>query len=283
MQVDGGDARECGQQGRVDLLGVALFHTVDIRSGRDAYADPVRADRLRDRPHHLDGEADPVRRRTAPLVGPAIGVPGQELVQQMAVGGMHLHTGEACFDGVAGGRGEVGDGGPDVPRRHLTGRDAFPEPARCRQGLREAHDRRRERDVAAGVGMPHPASVLQLEEHRAPAGGCHRFGDPAPSGDLRGTVDTRDVGVGLPDGVRCRALGDDQAGRGALRVVSGHQFARDAVGACPVTRQRRHDQAVGECEAAEAGGFEETGCGGCLLCLRHAGTVEPDIDVRFKS
>ncbi len=131
--------------------------------------------------------------------------------------------------------------------------------------------------------MADPAAVLELEEHLPATGGPHGLGDPAPAGDLRRGVDAGDVRVGLPGGVRGAGLGDDQARRGALRVVRGHEFAGDAVGPGAVTGQRGHDQAAGQFQAAEAGGFEEAGGGGTVLCLRHAGTVKADTDVRFKS
>lgn len=118
--------------------------------------------------------------------------------------------------------------------------------------------------------MADPAAVLELEEHRPATGGPYGLGDAAPAGDLRRGVDPGDVRVGLPDGVRGAGLGDDQPGRGALGVVGGHECAGDPVGPGPVSGQRGHHQAVGQFQASEAGGFEEAGGGGTVLCLRHA-------------
>jgi 23S rRNA (adenine2030-N6)-methyltransferase len=59
-----------------------------------------------------------------------------------------------------------------------------------------------------------------------------------------------------------RGLGDDQPGAGgrvgALRVVLGHQRRRQLAGRA-VARQRRHHDAVGQLDVAEADGVEEKG------------------------
>ena len=79
----------------------------------------------------------------------------------------------------------------------------------------------------------------------------HCVGDRGPAADLGVGEQSRDV---VPaDGVATdpRTLGDDQTGRGTLGVIALMQFRRRQVGIrCAATRQRRHDDAVGELEPA---------------------------------
>ncbi len=185
-----------------------------------------------------------------------VGVPRHELVQEVAVGCVNLHSGETGVDGVAGGGGEIGNGGADVVEGHLARHDGVLASVGGVDRLRERDRRRRDRHQTAVGGVADPTAVLQLQEHPA-ALGPHRVGDAPPSGHMRLVVDRGDVGVGLPHGVRRGGLGDDQPCGGALRVVRGHDRLRDAVGAGAVARQRRHHQAVGQAQSAEAGGFEQ--------------------------
>ena len=74
---------------------VLLEHALDVVGGRDADADPVAADRLGDGPGHLDREAGVGLGGAAVRVGAGVGGLAQELVDQVAVGGVHLDAVEA--------------------------------------------------------------------------------------------------------------------------------------------------------------------------------------------
>ena len=85
----------------------------------------------------------------------------------------------------------------------------------------------------------------------------HGVGHLAPAGDLRRGGDPGLTAVGLALGARPGALGDDQAGLGALGVVIDHQLAGYALRVGAVARHRRHHDAVGELEFAHPHRAEE--------------------------
>jgi hypothetical protein len=98
--------------------------------------------------------------------------------------------------------------------------------------------------------MRNPTHMPELYED-SPAVGMHGIGDLAPAGNLLRGIQARGVLVTLGLGGHLRGLGDDQAGGGALSVVSRGQFARHKAGARTVARQGAHHDAVGEAQAAE--------------------------------
>ncbi len=85
----------------------------------------------------------------------------------------------------------------------------------------------------------------------------HSLGDLAPAGDLLGRVQARGVLIALSLGRHLSGLRDDQAGRGALGVVGGGQFAGYQPRACAIAGQRRHDKTIGECQAPKGVGLEK--------------------------
>lgn len=163
----------------------------------EPYAHPVRADRVGHRLGDLRREPHPPLHRPAVAVRPAIGVPGEELVQQMPVGRVHLDALEARFDGPAGGGGEVVDGGPDVGRGHLPGHDGRPVSARSEDRLRKRYGGGCDGRQARGRRMADPAAVLELEEH-PPAGRPHGLGHPPPAGRVPVGVERGDVRTNRP-------------------------------------------------------------------------------------
>ncbi|CAL9552033.1 hypothetical protein SUDANB105_04440 [Streptomyces sp. enrichment culture] len=199
-------------------LGVAFLDAVDGEPRSDPHAHVAGPDLRDHRFDDLHHEPDPPGDRTAVLVGAAVGVPGEELVQQTAVRGVHLDALEPGVERAPGGGREAGDGGADVVAGHLAGHDGRPVPFRGEDRAGQRDRRGGERYVAAGRGVADPAAVLELEEH-PPARVPHRVGDPPPAGPVRRGVDGGDVRVGLPDRVGRRGLGDDQAGGGALGDV----------------------------------------------------------------
>ncbi|ELS53813.1 putative NADH:flavin oxidoreductase/NADH oxidase [Streptomyces viridochromogenes Tue57] len=275
VQIGQAEVPQAGRQRRVEDVGVVLLDAVDGVPRRDPHAHPVGADRVGHRLGHLGREPHPPLRRPAVSVRPAVGVPGEELVQQMTVGRVHLDALEARLDRPPGRRGEVGDGGPDVVLGHLPGDDGGLVPARGEDRLRQGHGRGRDRRAAGGRRMADPPAVLELKEH-PPAACPHGLGHLTPSGHVPVGVHRGDVRIRLPGRVRCRCLADDQAGGGALGIVRDHQVGGGAVGLRAVAGERRHHEVVGKVEPAQPGRCQE------VRRLPHGRTLEPDISVRFK-
>lgn len=75
--------------------------------------------------------------------------------------------------------------------------------------------------------------------------------DLAPAGDLLGRVQAGRVLIALGLGRNLSGLGDDQAGRRALRVVGRGKLAGHQPGAGTVAGQRCHDDAIGERQVTE--------------------------------
>ncbi len=104
--------------------GLAVGHEVEQRHA--VHHQEVVAERLADPADDLDREAHPVLRRAAPPVGAAVGVRGEELVDQVALGAHHLDAVVARAPGEPGGVDEVADGALDAAaaqRARLERRD----------------------------------------------------------------------------------------------------------------------------------------------------------------
>jgi hypothetical protein len=98
--------------------------------------------------------------------------------------------------------------------------------------------------------MGDPADVPQLQEDLA-AGAVDGFGDVGPAAYLIVGPDAR--GVRVADAHRRDRSGfaEDQAGRGALYVVLGHQRVRHSAFVGAAAGQRGHDDAVGQFQVAQ--------------------------------
>src|SRR3546814_15329840 len=80
---------------------------LDLRL-RDANTDDVvRADRFPNRPHHVRSEANARGSLATKPIGAPVRMIGQELIVQIAVGGMDLDPVEAGDDRLLGGIGEA--------------------------------------------------------------------------------------------------------------------------------------------------------------------------------
>ena len=128
-------------------------------------------------------------------VGALVDDVGQELVQQVAVGGVDLDTVHAGVDRTArrgaellDDRGDLVGGQRPRHRQRLLARRGV-------GGHVGGDGRRRDRLHAADVGVRHPADVPQLHEHPA-ARGVHRVGDLGPLLLMAIGVDARGVEVG---------------------------------------------------------------------------------------
>ena len=105
--------------------------------------------------------------------------------------------------------------------------------------------------------MGEAPDVPELQEDLA-AFRVYRGRHQPPSSDLFGRIYSRRPGIALTGRRDLGRLGDQQTGRGALRVIRRVEFVRD-VGAvrCPVAGQRRHDDPVGQRDRAEVERCEE--------------------------
>jgi hypothetical protein len=104
--------------------------------------------------------------------------------------------------------------------------------------------------------MRDASDVPELGEDFA-ARAVHRVGDSFPPRDLRGRVHAGRADVAHPLRAHLRGLGDDQPGGGALGVIGGRERIWHVTVDGAAARHRRHHQAVGEIEIAQAIGREQ--------------------------
>ncbi|MCY1521783.1 hypothetical protein D9M68_566100 [compost metagenome] len=246
--------------------GVRIAHAVDLAAWRQVHADPARPPDRHAGIHRFQQQARAVLNRAAIGVGAQVGAVLQELVQQVAVGGVHFH---AIETGLHRHPGAVAVGldharelsGFKRPRRHI--------------GAQRAHVA----DVAFGGNGAGRHGQLAVQEHRVgdaahvpqlrhdpAAGGMHGGRDLAPALDLLGRPQPRRVRVAHALRGNGRGLGQDQTGAGALRVVLDHQVVGHAARIGVHARQGRHDDAVGQRQVTDAQGFEK---------LAHAKSLAP--------
>ena len=91
----------------------------------------------------------------------------------------------------------------------------------------------------------HPPGVHELDEDAAP-GSVDGIGHFPPARRLLFRVQAGRVSVPTPHRAGVRSLGDDEARRGSLRVVSDHPLGRDTALTGPDAGHGRHDDAVGQ-------------------------------------
>ena len=110
--------------------------------------------------------------------------------------------------------------------------------------------------------------VPQLNDYDA-ALGVHSVSYSFPTSDLIVCKASWRTGVTLRVNGYLRGFGDDQAGRGALRVIleskrSWHQALPGSI-----SGERGHDDAIGECEGACTHGFEQSPNRASLVSFFH--------------
>ena len=187
-----------------------------------------------------------------------IGAILQELVEEVAIGAMDFHSVEA--------------GGLRIPRAFAVCFDDAGNLADF-QGPRDNEWalRAQQTDVSAGcdgarrdgqpaaevAGIGDTADVPKLEEHSS-ARRMHSLGDDSPALDLLGRPDAGRIRIAHAARVHGGGLAEDQTSRRALHIVVAHQRIGDAAGAGTTTRQRRHEDAVGELQVADADWFQES-------------------------
>lgn len=205
----------------------------EVQHGQPVDDDEVLADGLAHPPHDLHGEAHAVLVRAAPAVGAVVGLGGDELVDEVALGAHDLHAVVAGLPGEAGGAGVVVDGPLDLGVGERAGH--------------EGADRRLEGargDEVAVVGVP--AEVQDL--HRDPAAlAVHGLGDGPVLLGLRVRGELGAALGGPPLLVGRDAAGHDQAHSPArpLRVEGGHALEA-ALGLLQADVHGAHQHTVGQ-------------------------------------
>ena len=185
-----------------------------------------------------------------------IGFVLEELIQQVAVGTMDFHTVKAGELGVfrAGAIG-LNDAG-NLFQTQCPGRDKRFQRTHQADVTRGGDGARSNRQgTVQKLRIGNAPDVPELE-HDAPAGLMHGPGDELPAVHLRGGPDSRRVGVTHTHRGDRGRLGDDQADRGPLGVVFGHQRIGDARRAGPRAGQRSENDAVGQAPGADADGIK---------------------------
>jgi len=217
---------------------------------------PRRADGVDD----FEGEADAVFEAAAVLVGAVVGEGREELVEEIAVGGVDFDEVEAGGEGAVGGGGEVGDDLVHAGAVEGGGRGV---------GVVEG-DGGGSDGLPAAFGGRNDAGFLPWDGHAGFASGVGELGagvgamvveeggDAAELGDVVVFPDAEvaegDAGFGA-DGA---GFGDDEGGAadGAAAEMNEVPFAGEAVGGGVLAHGRDGD-AVGEGEAAEFQGGKE--------------------------
>ncbi len=189
-------------------------------------------------PHSLEQRTGTTGDVAAPLVGAAVDVRGEELREEVSVGGVHLHAVEPGLLDQAGGRAERGHDLLDLAR--LQGTRAAEEPEHRHGSGGVARGDRPARDEPVGLA----ARVVELGDHRRARGGVADSREPAyvevPVGDDVATalevaaVDHQVAGDQEPAAALGPAAVEPLVPHGRLVVavgeVLGHRGLGDAVG-----------------------------------------------------
>ena len=223
---------------------------IEVRG--DTVADPVPAPYPDDGFRDLERQACPVLRAAAILIGPLIRPAPQELVQQVAVCAVDLDAIEASIPGVLGRPTELPDDIGQLAGLQGPGhRDLLFSLWRMDISFDGKRGRRDGKRAVQEVGMGDPSHVPELDENPAAGpvdGVCHLL----PACDLRCRVDAGSPHVADTLRADLRALGDNQAGRGSLHVISNGHRARDVGLPCAAACHRRHHDAVWQREIAHS-------------------------------
>ena len=238
---------------------VAVFHVVVAVERRQAQTHTLAANGGANGGQHLKQKAAALLHAAAIRIAALVGTVAQKLVDQITVGAVHLNPVKTRSDRVLGGLGKGLHDGRDFGLGqgvwHGVGQFAF-----GRLGFARQADGAGRNDGRAAVhgGVRGAASVPNLHEDLA-AFGVHRLGGGLPGFDLSGVVNARLVHKRRGVFRNHRALGDDQAGAGALAVVLGHERVGHVPRIGPRTGQGGHEHAVVQGESASAKGFKQHG------------------------
>ena len=215
---------------------------------------------------HLEQQPGPML--AAAAVGPLalVAAIAQELVQQVAVGAMDLHPIEPGGHGVAGRPLEVRHDRRQLPIVQGPGQHVGLLALGGVDRVARDRDRTGGHRLAAAIeqGMAGAAAMPELQ-HNPPAGLVHGVGGQAPARHLGLGVDAGLAPEGRMALTDHRCFGDQQAGRGPLGVVRGHQRPRLVAGFAAAAGQRRHPQPVGQLQGPNPNRAEQVGHGWIAL------------------
>ena len=253
MQIGQAIALEQLGHGRGRRCRVGIAAVVVAGEWRNTHADAVGADFGDHRLDHFAQKAQAVFHAAAIQIAALVGARREELVRQIAVGGMDLDPVEPGPDSVRRALCIVGNRFLDFSQGHRTR-------WRCREAGITAvgHltvDLQRV-EVVVDFGRPQrrlaiedrvgadPAAMPELHEDMATLG-MDGVSHLAPALDLRLAVDARRLLESAGLGGDVGALGNEQPGRSALTVISRADRQRHVTGTGAAAGQGRHHDAIG--------------------------------------
>ncbi len=262
--------RQLFGHGVEERLRIGVGDAIGRGGRREADTGSAAADFLGHGVYHLQEEAGAVLDGAAIFVCPLVGTGLQELVDEITVRTVDFDAVETRVDGGAGGPAEIVDDARDFRNLEGAGRRRIREHAVtirthdvCLGAGRNCRRRHGGRTIRLQRDVAHPSDMPELGDDPA-ALGMNGRGDLLPSfGRLR-QVKAGDIRVALALLCHGCALGDDQAGGGALFVIDGVQVVGYGLRGA-VARQRRHGNAVGKLDIADLDGIKEAGHRNVLL------------------
>ena len=216
------------------------------------------------RPQHLEPEAGSVLETAAIRIGSPVLERRMELRNEVSVGGMDFDAVEAGFSRPRGGGGVRRDDRLDARLGHLLGNDRF----ECGLVDRMGNCRRRDRRLAADVAAGMPTAMTQL--NRCLRSGAMNRIDQARKPRHKPIVVDADLATPVSAGFLRRGHLDGDEADAALRprqIISDRVVGDIALLVRRARRHRRHDDAVGDLERADARRSEQDvhgmahGCG----------------------
>jgi hypothetical protein len=240
-----------------ERLRVAVGDVVERRERGETHAHTVVLPDLQDSIGDLEQQARAVLDASPVVIGTAIRLIPQKLIEQIAVGGVYLDPVETGLAGQLRGVPIVRDDARDLLDTERAGRHHVDHPSSGVDLPGRLYRRGRNRQGTAflQVGVRNAADMPELDEDLAVLR-MHGIGDLLPAGDLCVAVNPRGLDITLALRRDLRRLADDQAGARPLSIISCHQWRRHIAGTRTAACQWRHDDAVGEPETAEPIGQE---------------------------
>jgi hypothetical protein len=228
-----------------------------VAIGRETDRDAIRAPDFDQPLGHFAQQAHAVFRAAAVIVVAQVRRIAQELVDQVAIGGMELHAVEPGELGVLRGAGIVVEQAGHLVDAQRAGNDRVLAAFIGMDMARNAGGRGRDRRLAiVEIGMDHAAHVPELGDHAAP-GLVERLGHRLPPFDLLCGPQARRIRPAKAFAADAGGFGNDQPGAGALGIVLGHDRRGHAIAPGAATGEGRHQDAVGGRDGAKRERLEQ--------------------------
>ena len=172
---------------------------------------------------------------------------------------MQLHPVKGSLDGQTARLGEFLQGVRDLGLGHGLGFGVRLHALGIGPHLARAHTTDRTEHPGAGrqVGLVRHAAGVHELHHDLAALSVHGVGHQLPALNLLVVVEPGDAGIAQAIGRRRGALRDDEAGRGPLLVVGGHQGVGGGRLHGAAAGHGVHDGAVGQRERAQRKRFKQ--------------------------